>query len=306
VTAARRTDRSGSPRFRRSEPQASGPFTKLAIAFATILALTAPAHAAEDAPSPFPSARETIERAFQNFYQCDVRANLLFEVRRKDQPVLHYDTEFLRKFIDGRAHDLFYFEGDGDMRGRRVLRIERIGRADDAFVWLPELRRVRRTAMSQRGDKLLGMEVTLEDLEVQRLEKLEILGSSFSRVDGEPARIVTMKRLEGGSYDRADFFVATTDYAILEVRFYRADAVEPFKVTRMRRADMQHYPGHVLPSRIEFYDRTLDTTTTLVFDRRQVNPALPGDRFTVLSLEKRKRLSLVPNESAEAPREARR
>jgi hypothetical protein len=147
---------------------------------------------------------------------------------------------------------------------------------------------------------MLGMDTTIEDLEVQRLDKLEIVGSAFSRVEGEPVRIVTMKRLEGGSYDRADFFVATTDYAILEVRLYRKDATEPYKVTRMRRETMQQYPGHVLPSRIEFYDRELGTETAMIFDRREVNPDLPTDRFTVLSLEKRKRLSLVRNES-EAP-----
>ena len=277
-----------------------------AIAWLALLALPAPARAEEDAPPAFPSARETIERAFQNFYYCDMRANLNFEVRSRDHEVLHYETEFLRKFIDGRAHDLFYFQGEGDMRGRRVLRIENLDRADDAFVWLPELNRVRRTVMAQRADKMLGMEVTLEDLEVQRLQKLEIVGSSFSRVDGEPVRIVTMKRLQGGSYDRVDFFVATTDYAILEVRFYRHDAVDPYKVTRMPRESMQQYPGHVLPSRIEFHDRVLDTETTLVYDRREVNPDLPTDRFTVLSLEKRKRLSLVhlANEGSTALGEA--
>lgn len=276
----------------------------LAIA-ALLLAMAGSARAAEDVESRFPSAREVMERAFQNFYHCDVRADLSFEVRRKDS-VLHYETEFLRKFIDGRAHDLFYFEGEGDMRGLRVLRIERRDRADDAFVWLPALRRVRRHSMAQRADKMIGMEVTLEDLEVQRLERLEIVGSAFSRVEGEPVRIVTMKRLEGGAYDRVDFFVATTDYAILEVRFYRRDAVDPYKVTRMRRETMQQYPGHVLPSRIEFHDLTLDTETTLVFDRREVNPDLPRDRFTMLSLEKRKRLSLVRGDADDGPEAAAR
>jgi hypothetical protein len=258
--------------------------------------------AREDAPSTFPSARAVIERAFENFYYFDMRADLSFEVASQGHPVLHYETELLRKFIDGRAHDLFYFEGDGDMRGRRVLRIERDDRADDAFVWLPELHRVRRYVMAQRADKMLGMEVTLEDLEVQRLAKLEIVGSAFARVDGEPVRIVTVKRLQGGAYDRADFFVATTDSAILEVRFYRQGAVDPYKVTRMRRETMQQYPGHVLPSRIEFYDRTLGTETTLVFTRREVNPELPSSRFTELSLEKNKRLSLIPDEADDGRR----
>jgi hypothetical protein len=270
------------------------------------VAAAAPARGAEDVSSMFPSARETVERAFQNFYYFDVRANLAFDVRSKDGDVLHYETEFLRKFIDGRAHDLFYFEGEGDMRGLRVLRIERDDRADDAFVWVPALHRIRRQAMAQRGDKMLGMEVTIEDLEVQRLAKLEIVGSSFSRVDGEPVRIVTMKRLVGGSYDRADFFIATTDYAILEVRLYRHDAVDPFKVTRMPRESMEQFDGHVLPRRIEFLDRQLGTETTLTFDRREVNPQLASERFTETSLEKRKRLSLVPDVPDEHRREAQR
>jgi hypothetical protein len=273
-----------------------------AIALGLLLLAPLGARAAEDAPAAFgedamapqaPSAREVIERAFQNFYYCDIRADLDFEVRRGGRTVLRYDTELLRKFIDGRAHDLFYFEGDGDMRGRRVLRIERKDRADDAFVYLPELRRIRRHVMAQRADKLVGMDVTLEDLEVQRLDKFEIVGSSFARVEEEPAHIVTLKRLAGGAYDRADFFVASSDYAMLEVRFYRSGATEPYKQTRMRRADMEYYPGHVLPRQIHFLDRDLGTETTLVFERRQVDPELPRDRFSTLGLEKTQRLSWI-------------
>jgi len=280
----------------------------LEIALALLLALVAaPARAGEDAPArsredampAFPSAREVIERAFQNFYYCDLRADIAFEVRRKGRTVLRYDTELMRKFIDGRAHDLFYFEGDGDMRGLRVLRIERDDRADDAFVFVPALQRVRRHVMAQRGDKMLGMEVTIEDMEVQRIAKLEIVGSSFSRVDGEPVQVVTMKRLLGGSYDRVDFFIATTDFAMLEVRFYRRDVLEPYKVTRMSRETMQQYPGHVLPQRIDFADRERDTETTIWYGRREVNPELPDDRFTTLGLEKRKRLSLIRTRPAD-------
>jgi hypothetical protein len=280
------------------------------------LAIACPARAAEDAfpapppgpiredalPAPLSSARDVIARAFENFYYCDLRAELDFVVRRNGRTVLEYDTELLRKFIDGRAHDLFYFEGDGDMRGRRVLRIERLDRADDAFVYLPQLRRIRRTVMAQRGDKLLGMEVTLEDLEVQRIEKFEVVGSSFTQVAGEPAHIVTLKRLVGGSYDRVDFFVSSADYAMLEVRFYRGDALEPYKQTLMRREDMEQYPGHVLPRRIEFIDRDAGTETTLLFERREVDPELPSDRFSTLGLEKRQHLSWI---RARAEEEAR-
>jgi hypothetical protein len=274
------------------------------VVASALLAWPAPVRAAEDAPSlgstgledafaPIPSAREVIERAFENFYYFDLHADIDFVVRRAGRVVLEYQTELLRKFIDGRAHDLFYFEGDGDLRGRRVLRLERRGRADDAFVWLPELQRIRRHVTAQRADKLVGMDVTLEDLEVQRLDNFEIVGRSFSPVDGENAHVVTLKRLLESAYDRVDFFVATGDYAMLEVRFYRTGAVEPYKVTRMARDSMEHYPGHVLPKRIEFLDRDAGTETTLVFQRREVDPELADSRFSTLSLEKRLRLSWI-------------
>jgi hypothetical protein len=154
--------------------------------------------------------------------------------------------------------------------------------------------------MAQRADKLLGMEVTLEDLEVQRLEKFEVVGSSASQVEGEPAHIVTLKRLLHSAYDRVDFFVSAQDYAMLEVRFYRRHALEPYKQTRMRRASMQEYPGHVLPREIEFLDRDAGTATTLVFERREVDPELPSDRFSTLGLEKRQRLSWIRSPEPEA------
>jgi hypothetical protein len=242
-------------------------------------------------PSATASARQVIERAFDNFYQHDVRAVIEFKVRQGDRVMLEYDTELLRKFIDGRAHDLFYFEGDSDRRGMRVLRVEQLDREDDTFVYLPQLRRIRRGGTAQRADKFLGMEVTLEDLEVQRLEKFEILGRSSARVDGEAAHLVTLKRLVKSGYDRVDFFVATRDPAILEVRFYRPGALEPYKVTRMPRDSMQHYGSRVLPREIEFLDRETGTATTIVYRRREVNPDLPAERFSSLSLEKRLRLS---------------
>jgi hypothetical protein len=279
------------------------------VAGALALGLTVAGAAAEDAPRspvaedyapPVPSARQVIQRAFENFYYFDLHADIDFEVRRAGRVVLDYRTELLRKFIDGRAHELFYFEGSGDMRGRRVLRIEGDGRADDAFVYLPALRRIRRYVTAQRADKLVGMDVTLEDLEIQRLESFEILGRAFAAVEGEPAHIVTMKRLAGTGYDRVDFFVAARDYAMLEVRFYRAGALEPYKVTHMSRAWMESYDDRVLPKRIDFEDLSAGTETTLVFRRREVNPELSAAPFSTRSLETRSHLSWIRGWGPEA------
>ena len=277
---------------------------RAAAALGSLLLFMAFAAAAEDAPPqatgvpedyhpPAPSARQVIERAFDNFYYYDQHADIDFVVRRAGQVVLEYRTELLRKFIDGRAHDLFYFQGDGDLRGRRILRIEHRDRSDDAFVYLPQLRRIRRSVTAQRADKFTGMDVTLEDLEVQRVDKFEIVGRAFASVSGEPVHLVTLKRLLGNTYDRVDFFVAASDYAMLEVRFYRTGELNPYKVTRMDRAQMEHYEDRVLPKRIDFEDLDAGTETTIVYRRREVNPELSNAPFSVRSLETRSHLSWI-------------
>jgi hypothetical protein len=228
--------------------------------------------ASEDALPRLPPAREVIERAFENFYQCDLHADLDFVVRRGGVTVLQYETELLRKYVRG-------------------MRIEQRDRADDAFVYLPELQRIRRVVMAQHADKLMGMEVTLEDLEIQRVDKFEIVGRSYSALDGEPVHVVTLKRLLESAYDRVDFFIAARDYAMLEVRYYRRGMLEPYKTTRMSRAWMEYYPHRVLPKRIDFLDRDAGTETTLLFRRRDVDPELSASRFSTLSLEKSLHLS---------------
>jgi hypothetical protein len=146
-----------------------------------------------------------------------------------------------------------------------------------------------------------GMEVALEELEVQRLDKFEIVGRAFAAVDGESAHLVTLKRLLESAYDRVDFFVAASDYAMLEVRYYREGELEPYKVTRMDREWMERYQDHVLPKRIDFEDLNARTETTLVFRRREVDPELSRAPFSTRSLETRSRLSWIQGWGPEIP-----
>ncbi len=262
------------------------------IAAAAVLAAPAAAE------KPIPSAREIIERAFENFYDCDLKQRILWEVRQSGTLALEYQTQMLRKFIGGRANDLFYIV-DGDRRKWKVLRIENRSRDYEAFVYTPEFSRPRRYSLSQRGDKFMGLELNLEDMEIQRLEKYEIVGRSFTSIDGEPAYVVALHPLYSSAYDRVDYFVARSDFAILQARYYRRGAVEPYKFATAKRDWMVQYPDHVLPRRMDFVDRDLGTETTIRFVDREVDPELPQSRFSTLSLEKRRRLSDFRGETPE-------
>ncbi len=244
-------------------------------------------------PSPelsVPSAREVVERAFENFYGCDLRQTVEFIVRQHGEVVLRYETHMLRKHIDGVAHELLYVVGRNESRDWKVLRIDRRDRADDAFVYRPDLRRPRRYPTAQRADKLWGMELTIEDLEILRIDKFEVLGRAFGEMDGEPVHAVALQRLEPAGYDRVDFFIAERDYAMLEFRFYRDGEVEPFKVGRVPRSSMETVGGHVLPRTMTFENRERNTETETVFRDRVVNPDIPRSLFSPSVLERKGRL----------------
>ena len=192
----------------------------------------------------------------------------------------------------------------GDRREWKVLRIENEARQYEAFVYLPEFGRPRRYPMSQKGDKFLGLELNLEDLEIQRAETYEVVGRSFTSIEGEPSYVVALQPLyDASGYDRVDFFVARSDYAILQIRYYRRGALEPYKFAHAKREWMERYGSHVLPRRMDFIDRDLGTQTTVRFLDRSIDPDIPQSRFSTLSLEKRRRLHEFrdPEGNGEAP-----
>lgn len=263
-----------------------------------LLALALPIEGGAAGDEPIPSARQVIDRAFKNFYDCDLKQKVEFVVRQSGVVVLEYRTHMMRKFIGGHANDLFYIV-DGDRRDWKVLRIENEARQYDAFVYIPEFGRPRRYPIAQKGDKFLGLELNLEDLEIQRIENYELVGRSFTSIEGEPAYVVALQPLFDSGYDRVDFFVARSDYAILQVRYYRRGALEPYKFAHAKREWMEDYDGHVLPRRMDFIDHDLGTETTVLFVDRRVDPDLAQSRFSTLSLEKRGRLTEF-REDAEA------
>ncbi len=254
-------------------------------------------------PSPLSafsvSSHEVLSRAFENFYGCDLAQRILLRVHTPDGQVLEYASQQARAQRAGRTYQMTVVEGRSDLRDYRVLTIQNRGRSDDTFVYVPSLLRARRFTAAQRADRFLGTDLALEDLEIHDADRFEIVGRSVSSVAGEPAHLVTAQPLyQGSSYDRADFFVAQHDYALLEVHFYRKQALRAFKITRSAREDMERLNGHVLPRRMVFSDLERGTRTEVIFHARVVNPDLDLGLFTKTTLESRRSL-LRPRSEAE-------
>ena len=269
------------------------PLFPLALLLALALPTASPGQ--EDASLPrrpafARSAHEVLSGAFANFWGCDLEEQLEFQVTTRSGQVMRHVAERLRKRIGDRTYDLFSIRGGTDRRDYRSLRIQGRGGSDDLFAWVPDLRRVRRLTSAQRGDQFFGSNLSLEDLEVQFVERHEIVGRATTLVEGEPAHIVTTQPLYDSGYDRADFFIAQSDHALLEIRFYHVDALQAYKIARMPRADMESQNGHFLPRRMIFQDLEIGTETEILFHSRVVNPPIDEGLFSKTTLESHRRL----------------
>ena len=248
------------------------------------------------------SAAQIVDRAFENLYGCDLEQALELVVRLDGKQIHGYEAKMARKHIGGAAHEVLHFVGVGEFRKLKLLRIERMDRSDDAFVYVPALINVRRISLAQRADTILGTNLTLEDLSAQWVDRFEVVARGRDFVEREPVHTIGVRPLRPVGYDRAELLIADLDYAILETRYYRKGAAEPFKVGRARRQWMRRSSGHVLPDRVVF--ETLDGLQTEIrYHRRSVNPELSDSLFSKSSLEGP--LPLLRGKRPTPPEEAR-
>lgn len=233
-------------------------------------------------------ARKVLERAFENLYGCDLEQEIELTTRSAGSPVRNHKLRVLRKTIDGRAHVLVRFVTANDYWDMRVLKIENRDRSDDHFIWVPSLRRIRRFTSVQQADQFQGTDLTLQDLEVKRADRFEIVGRAFSVLRGEPVQVLTVEPLTDLGYRRSIMYVSQRDYATLEVHYYRdTGGNRPYKVARAPREDMLVMDGHVLPQRWIFTDYQHGTETEARWRHLQVVTGLDDELFTAARLETR-------------------
>ena len=147
-----------------------------------------------------------------------------------------------KRFSDGLPRLRVELEAPDDVRGSRLLVVDQAEGPPLRFVYLPELRRVRRLSRRDMETRLLGTALTLEDLEVarERLQDAQLQRMGETTVQGRRVSIIEVLDWAG----------------------------EP---SRFRRARVFLDPERCLPLRVEFFDETPDPRMVLVLDSDSVS-----------------------------------
>jgi hypothetical protein len=238
-----------------------------------------PPHAAGLTPG------EVLARAFRNAYDLDRRLVVHLETRNQHGEVYRQRAELASKRIDGRLHTLAYFTDPKDILGTRILTVENEERSHDYFVYLPSLGTTRRITSATKSQPFLGTDLTYEEFERRRVGDFRVEAMRKTELAGESVYAVAARPRDPSSYARIEFLVATSDYALLESRYYKRDGEQPFRVIRAPRTGMRNFAGHVVATRILVQTLDTGTETEVRLEQLAVNPPLDDRLFTAKSLQ---------------------
>ncbi len=253
----------------------------------------APDPAASEAPAPAaPKTPEAIlEAAFTNRYDVDTIYDLELTTdgpRGYAQRRLHTVT----KIVDGRSHSIGRLTEPATVRGMTVMIIETDDGNRDTFVYLPALKRGRRISGAQRSDAFLGTELNFEDFERQRASDFTLERIADEEIGGETCAVIRGVPKEAAAYGQVDFAVAE-DGAILEYRYWKAGAPDPYRIIRAPREHMVESSGHLLPTRFSVTNVIRRITTDAVIHEMDVAPDIDKRIFSMRTLEQERALPKI-------------
>ena len=231
------------------------------------------------------SSEQVLARAFSVRYDANMQSNVHITVRNRMGDEREQRMQIATKRIDDKLHSLGRFTAPERLRGTTVLNIEHDDRAGDHFVYLKTLGRVRRISTAQRADSFMGTDLTYEDFERRRVRDYEVAFAADSTVEGEPVWVVNGVPRFHSSYARAEFLIAKSDSAILEVRYFKRRAAEPFKVVLTPRRHTHSADGYALPKLLLVRNLARGTETEMRVTELTVNPDLDDAMFTTTSIE---------------------
>ena len=260
--------------------------TGLIAASALVLVLlTFPARLAPASESAPLTPATLLQQAFDTRFNFDVVQLVEIATTERTSTVSRV-IQMATKRIDGRLHGLGYITAPERLRDTRLLMIENRDRSDDFFIYLPSEDKVRRVTSSRRADSFMGTGLSYEDLERRYVEDYEVSDAGTDVIGGEPVRVIGAKPRYDSGHDIAFYFIAESDQAIREVRYWRGDKKRLLRVQRVPREALAHMGEFLIPTRIELEDLQRRSNTTVTFSQIHLDPELDDKLFSRTAVEK--------------------
>lgn len=188
---------------------------------------------------------------------------------------------------NGFTKTITLFLEPASIRNTRFLTVENEGRADDQWIYLPALRKVKRIAAGEKDGSFMGSDFSYSDM-----------GSSIGSLDDSTHNILREEVYTGrncfvvesipnsdtdSNYGKYVSWVDKTSWLTIKVEFYSKDGVKQLKELNSENISMEN--GHWVAKKITM--ETLESRHKTVLEIKQVKYDIPLNPafFTTTFLE---------------------
>jgi outer membrane lipoprotein-sorting protein len=184
---------------------------------------------------------------------------------------------YSKEYPEGRK-SVMKFEKPADVKGMGFLQIQHKKGEDEQFLYMPELKRVRRLTGSARRGSFFGSDLSYEDLEERDVDEDNHKLIREEQYENQEVYVVesSPKNPESSQYSKVIQWIRKDNYIPVKVEFYKnEELIKELKVEKMDRID-----GYwtVLKTVI----KTLKTGHSTVVELKEIknNKPIQDDVFT--------------------------
>ncbi len=255
------------------------------LALAALLAMqTTGAYAESDAEKGLAIVREA-ERRSQGWVDSVAEARMILRDRQGSASVRRMELRSLEAGpgTDG-SRTLLFFRSPPDVDGTALLTHSHATRDDDQWLYLPEIKRVKRISGSGKSGSFMGSEFSYEDMRDAQIEKYAF---RFERQEacGEGSCFVVERRPrdEDSMYVRHLVWIDTAEYRTLKIEFFDR---KNYHLKTLTIGDHRRYlDRHWRPHRLVMVNHQSGKSTELLWENYRFRQNLSPRDFEQTSLD---------------------
>lgn len=249
-------------------------FALLAIALATAFAQSPEdkgleiAKKAEDADKGFESSKASLKMILTN--------------KQGQESERYLENQTLELDDDGDK-SLIVFNSPKDVEGTATLTFTHKSTADDQWLYLPALNRVKRISSDNKSGPFMGSEFAYEDLSSQEVEKYKYKFIQEDNIDGNPTYVVERYPVDPKSgytkqvvwYNKENYRIEKTDYYDRKAALMKTLTFKNYK---------QYLNKHWRASELAMENHLSGKKTRLLFQNYSFKTGLKDQDFSQNSL----------------------
>tara|TARA_R110000850_G_scaffold135194_1_gene256349 strand:- start:334 stop:1170 length:837 start_codon:yes stop_codon:yes gene_type:complete len=251
----------------------------LAVLFLSCIALlsAAVALAESDAEKGMAIAVEA-DRRDNGFGDTSVDLTMLI-ASSPDNIITREMRQMVLEVADDGDKSIMVFDRPRDLKGTAILTFTHKTEADEQWLYLPALKRVKRISSADKSGPFMGSEFAYEDLSSQEVEKYSYKYLRDETINGELCFVLERIPTDTNSgYTRQVTWVDQSEYRLQRVDYYdRKNALLKTMVPVGYRQYLDHYWR---PEELIMTNHQTGKSTTLRFGNYQFRTGLKDSDFT--------------------------